>query len=122
MTAASRGPLVGGRRLRAELRRLRENSALTQDVVAEEMDWSLSKLIRIEAGSVNISTNDLKALLDLYGVRDAAAVEAMLELQRAARQKMWWNDYRDAMGKSLSLFVASESEASVFKTYQLLVF
>jgi transcriptional regulator with XRE-family HTH domain len=122
MTVTGHGPLVGGRRLRAELKRLRDRAHLTQDVVAEEMDWSLSKLIRIEAGSVNISTNDLKALLELYGVRDTDEVEAMLELQRAARQKMWWNEYRETMGKYMAHFVASEAEASVFKTYQLLAF
>jgi transcriptional regulator with XRE-family HTH domain len=122
MAVVGHGPLVGGRRLRAELKRLREAANLTQDTVADEMDWSLSKLIRIEAGSVSISTNDLKALLDLYGIKDPAEVDGMLDLLRSARTKMWWNNYRGVMSKPLELFVASETETSVFKTYQLFIF
>jgi len=34
------------------------------------MDWSLSKLIRIENGPVGISMNDLKVLLGHYGIVD----------------------------------------------------
>ncbi|MFL6073579.1 MAG: helix-turn-helix domain-containing protein [Mycobacteriales bacterium] len=118
---AGHGPLIGGRRLRAELRRLRESARLTQDQVADEMDWSLSKLIRIEAGAVGISQNDLKALLHLYHVADDARVEDMLTLARAARQKMWWDGYRDIINKQFSAFVGFESEASVIKTFQLLI-
>jgi hypothetical protein len=89
--------------------------------VAEEMDWSLSKLIRIEAGAVSISQNDLKALLHLYHVIDDERVEDMLTLGRAARQKMWWDSYRDIINKPFSAFVGFESEASVIKTFQLLI-
>ena len=68
MTVGQR-PTVQRRRLRSELRQRREAAGLTQDQVASRMDWSVSKLVRIEAGAVGISTNDLRALLDLYGVR-----------------------------------------------------
>jgi transcriptional regulator with XRE-family HTH domain len=50
MTA--QGPTVGRRRLRSALRRAREATGLTQEQVAEAMDWSLSKLIRIEGRNV----------------------------------------------------------------------
>ena len=59
-------PLVQRRRLRSELKKARQESGLTQDQVAGEMYWSLSKIIRIESGSTGISANDLKALLQLY--------------------------------------------------------
>jgi transcriptional regulator with XRE-family HTH domain len=118
---AGHGPLISGRRLRAEIRRLRESARLTQDQVAEEMDWSLSKLIRIEAGAVGISQNDLKALLNLYHVTDDARFEDMLALARAARRKAWWDSYRDVMTKQLSAFVGFESEASMIKSFHLLL-
>jgi DNA-binding XRE family transcriptional regulator len=54
------GPVVQRRRLRGELRRIRQEAGETQEQVAVAMDWSLSKLIRIENGTVGISTNDLK--------------------------------------------------------------
>ena len=59
-------PVVQRRRLRGELRRIRQQTGETQEQVAAAMDWSLSKLIRIENGSVGISTNDLEVLLGHY--------------------------------------------------------
>jgi len=63
-------PTVQRRRLRLELRRARDAAGLRQADVARAMDWSPSKLIRIERGDVSVSTNDLKALLNHYGVKD----------------------------------------------------
>src|SRR5947208_15414439 len=90
-------PVVQRRRLRTELRKARQDAGRTQEQVAEAMDWSLSKLIRIEAGSVGISTNDLRALLALYQITDPTEVEPLVELARAARRKPWWAGYRDAL-------------------------
>ena len=85
MTSAH-GPIAGRRRLRTVLRRARENSGLTQENVAQSMEWSLSKLIRIENGSVSISTNDLRALLDLYGIVDKPTVTELVDLAQDAGQ------------------------------------
>ena len=65
----STSPLMERRRLRDELRQARLDAGLTQETVAEEMDWSISKIIRIETGAVGISTNHLTGLLRLYKVR-----------------------------------------------------
>jgi hypothetical protein len=43
------------RRLRVELRRVRDAAGLTQRQAVEQLEWSLSKLIRIEAGTVGVS-------------------------------------------------------------------
>lgn len=51
-------PVVQRRRLRAELRKARQEAGQTQEQVAAAMDWSLSKVIRIETGTVSISAND----------------------------------------------------------------
>lgn len=83
----SASPLVQRRRLRAELRRARQGAELTQEAVAEEMDWSLSKIIRIETGAVGISTNDLHALLRLYRIRNPQQVSRLVALGREARQQ-----------------------------------
>ena len=61
-------PGVHRRKLRSILRQLRESSGTTQIATAEAMSWSVSKLIRIESGSVSISVNDLRALLNYYDV------------------------------------------------------
>lgn len=92
---------------------------MTQDQVAEEMDWSLSKLIRVESGAVGISTNDLRALLQLYGVTDRRRTNEMIDLAKAARQRMWWNEYRQYMSPQFMTYVGFEAEAVVVRQFHL---
>src|SRR5271165_5182421 len=98
-------PSVQRRRLRAGLRRARHDAGLTQDHVARVMDWSLSKVIRIENGSVGISTNDLRALLSLYRIDDTSRVEDLIELARSARERSWWSRYNDVAGPEFLRYV-----------------
>jgi transcriptional regulator with XRE-family HTH domain len=62
-------PLVRRRRLCSELNKARHGEDLTQEQAAAALDWSVSKLIRIESGSVTISADDLDALLRHYKVK-----------------------------------------------------
>jgi transcriptional regulator with XRE-family HTH domain len=114
----SPNPLVPRRRLRAEIRNLRQEVGLTQDQVAEAMDWSLSKVIRIEAGSVGISTNDLKALLRLYKISDPGRVEDLVSLARLARERSWWSTHKDILSPQLIQFIEYEAAASVNRGFQ----
>jgi len=83
------------RQLRQELRSLRDRSRLTQQRVAAELDWSLSKLIRIESGAIGVSVTDLRALLALYGVRDRNLTTILTGFARESRGRPWWHSYRD---------------------------
>jgi transcriptional regulator with XRE-family HTH domain len=112
---------VQRRRLRAELRRVRLEAELTQDQVAEAMDWSLSKLIRIENGSVSISTNDLKALLQYYKITDSKRVADLIAMGRVARERSWWSEYRDIASRETLQLVQYESAAMISRNFQLSV-
>jgi transcriptional regulator with XRE-family HTH domain len=115
------GPVVQRRRLRAELRRVRLAAGLTQDQVAEAMDWSLSKLIRIENGSVSISTNDLKAILQYYKVTDSERVAELIAMGRVARERSWWSEYRDIASRPLLQLIEYEAAAMISRNFQLSV-
>ncbi len=115
------GPLVQRRRLRTELRRARSEANLTQEQVARAMDWSLSKIIRIETGAVGISTNDLRALLQLYGIHDAERTAELIELARASRQSSWWSKYRGDISPQFLQFIEYEESASVSRFYEPLL-
>ena len=71
-------PLLLRRRIRTELLAARLKRELTQQQVAEAMEWSLSKMNRIEKAKSGISANDLKALLRLYGVTEEERTEEEL--------------------------------------------
>lgn len=113
-------PAVQRRRLRGELRRIRHETGETQEQVAAAMDWSLSKLIRIENGSVGISTNDLKVLLGHYGIVADDRVEELVALARAARERSWWSTYKDAPPRLLQ-FIEYEAAAMITRNFEPLL-
>ncbi|HEX6077137.1 MAG TPA: helix-turn-helix transcriptional regulator [Micromonosporaceae bacterium] len=122
--ATEQSPAIGRRRLRIELRRAREAANLTQDQVVRELDWSLSKLIRIETGAVGVSTTDLRALLQLYGITDPERVRELTDMARASRRKpAWWSAYRDLLSEAYRKYAELEGAASVIQVFNpLLVF
>lgn len=121
--ASGLDPVVQRRRLRVELRRAREAAGLSQREVAPEMDWSLSKLIRIETGAVAISVNDLRVLLQLYRITDPARIEKLVGMARAAKEPAWWWSYRDPdhLSVEFSHMLSYESAASIVRNYQPLL-
>jgi transcriptional regulator with XRE-family HTH domain len=114
-------PAVQRRRLRAELRRIRQEADETQEQVAAAMDWSLSKLIRIENGSVGISTNDLKVLLGHYGIVADDRVEELIALAKAARERSWWSMYKDVASPRLLQFIEYEAAAMITRSFEPLL-
>lgn len=105
--------------LRAELKRLRVHAGLTQADVAWAMDWSPSKLIRIERGDVNISMVDVRALLTHYGVRDQHLLAKLLEMVRGASQASRFAEYSDLLPTATSWFFEHEATASIIRQLAL---
>lgn len=110
-------PVVQRRLLRMELRDARDAAKLRQAEVASAMDWSLSKLMRIERGEVSVSTNDLRALLSHYGVRDKGKVNRLLELARSARGSSFYDRYADLLKPGFKEYLAYEASASTIRQY-----
>ncbi len=110
-------PTVQRRRLRLELRKARDAAQLKQADVARAMDWSPSKLIRIERGDVGISTNDLRALLNHYGIKDRKRVDDLLELAKSSRGASFYDQYVDLLKPGFKEYLAYESSASVIRQY-----
>ncbi|GGJ83102.1 transcriptional regulator [Streptomyces camponoticapitis] len=117
---SSREPLFTRGRLRDRLRSAREASGLTQREVAEEMEWSTSKIIRIEAGRVGIAVNDIRALLPLYGISDPGTVADFVQLARLARMKShaWWEEYREFTTPQFRTFLSYENSATLIRNYE----
>jgi hypothetical protein len=81
------GAAVQRQRLRTELRNERQLVRLTQKQVARAMDWSPSKMLRIETGLVSISVTDLRALLTYYNIKDKRRTDELVNLARAAKTR-----------------------------------
>ncbi|WP_330273544.1 helix-turn-helix domain-containing protein [Lentzea sp. NBC_00516] len=114
-------PVVLQKRLLAELRQTRDGLGLSQQAVADAMDWSVSKLIRIEKGENKISVTDVQALLFHYGVRDDARVAELVGITRAIRQSKseWMEKYRGSFSEQFARFVELEASAIRIRQCQL---
>jgi transcriptional regulator with XRE-family HTH domain len=112
------GSVIQRGRLTRELRRIRKDSGMTQEQVAVAMEWSLSKLIRIEGGGVSISVSDLKSLLSLYKIADESYVDELVTLARAARQRSWFTAFRDITSPQYVTFVGYEAAASIVRQFE----
>ena len=56
------------RRLRTTLRSLRLRAGLTQKEAAAKLYWSISKVVRVEQGTVPLNPSDVRVMLLAYGV------------------------------------------------------
>jgi transcriptional regulator with XRE-family HTH domain len=117
--ASDRGPVVESAVLRAELVRLRRDRSLTQETVARDLDWSPSKLIRIEGGRSSITKVDLDALLRQYGATSIS--ERLQDLNRASRKPRWWDAYKNDFEAQYLNFIGYEAGASFIRQIELVI-
>jgi transcriptional regulator with XRE-family HTH domain len=113
---AVHSPATTRRRLRVELRRMREDAGLAQADVVNRLDWSQSKLIRIENGAVGLSVTDAKALLSVYRAPEDVSDE-LVALARKSRVRTWWSQYRDVLNAQYQEFVGFEADASRLRQF-----
>jgi transcriptional regulator with XRE-family HTH domain len=118
--AAGESPAVARRRVRLALRKAREERSLTQGQVAEAMEWSLSKVMRIESGEVTISLNDLRPLLVYLDIVEPAVVEELTQAARVSRRRKEWSDepkFREHMTPAMRQLVQFEAEATTVRHF-----
>jgi transcriptional regulator with XRE-family HTH domain len=108
------GSVIRRRQLARELRQLREAAGYSLEVAAVRLEWSTSKLSRIENGMQSIDIHSVRGMLDLYDLGGGRAAYIQ-DLTRAARQRGWWKAYGvDDLG-----YVPLEAEASLVRQFTL---
>jgi len=112
-------PTVRRRRLRYELRRLRDEHGLTIEQVQDRSggDIKAPSISRWENGERSVRPTDLRLLLDIYGV-DGERREALLTLARQAKERGWWQSYGSAIPQWFQVYVGLEAEASSVRVYE----
>ncbi|MEQ4717853.1 helix-turn-helix transcriptional regulator [Nonomuraea sp. B19D2] len=92
---------------------LRDAAGLTCGEVANRLQWSASKVSRLERGANQYATaGDIKRLLDLYRVEDAAVRAECQHLLRTGRVTPPWEEHKRGLG-GLVEYVVWETEASL---------
>jgi hypothetical protein len=115
MPAHQHIPTVRARRLGVELEQLRLERHMSPEDVAAAIGGSRFKVRNVEKAKVQVKAPYLRALLNLYGVLEAAQGTALLELARHAWRRGWWTDFADVFAGS---FVALEDQAARIRSWQ----
>jgi len=102
------------RQLARTLRRLREEAGLTQEEAAPRLDWSTSKLGRIETAQQGVDVHGVRSMLDLYDVGGERWTE-IIDMVRETRKKDEWRSY----GIGGQGYLRLEMDAAVVHNYQL---
>lgn len=118
-SVAGENPTVLKKRLGAELRELRARRELSLDAAvqalkAADVDFSIAKLNRLENGKGAVKIQDVRALLDVFGVDSEAQRELLIQMAREARAAApvaWWTDYEPVLPTGLSTYVGLEAAA-----------
>lgn len=105
-------PIVSKIQLSLELRRLREQSGVSRERIAEVLDSDLSRVSRLENAKSALRAPELNALLDLLGV----SKDARAELEKLARAARGRSTYR--VPDWAQKFAGIEQASSELRTYE----
>jgi transcriptional regulator with XRE-family HTH domain len=117
MSSDDYGPVVANALLIKDLRARRHGRGEKQEAVAKALEWSKSKFMRVELGTVRVTRADLELLLRHYEVDDDAVVARLISLARAARAPAWW-DKHNIGDKAYQAYIGYEAGASTIKMSQ----
>jgi P2-related tail formation protein len=110
-------PTARRRRLAIELKKLREDHKQTCVQVGKALDWSGSKVNRMETGQGRVQPSDVEALCRFYGTTDELR-ELLKGLAKDSKTRGWWHAYGDAVPEWFSVYVGLEQAASSLRTYE----
>ena len=109
--AARKIPTVPQRALAGALERRREAAGLNFRDAAARLEWSETKVWRIETARVTVSPGDVRELARLYGIDDAGT-EALVQLARQAKRPGWWKGMSQVLPEGFSVHLELESTAT----------
>ncbi|UYB41570.1 helix-turn-helix domain-containing protein [Streptomyces sp. Je 1-4] len=110
-------PTARRRRLAIELKKLREDHGLTCNQVGESLDWSGSKVNRMETGQGRVQPSDVDALCRFYNTSDELR-ELLKGLAKHSKMRGWWHAYGSAVPTWFSVYVGLEQAACSLRTYE----
>jgi len=120
MSTSRRGPTVARRQLRLKLRRARHEADKTQNEIANSLDWSVSKILRIENGASAIGVSDLIALLTQYP-NLAPERDSLLKLARESKSPPTVSKFYDALTPQFSMWLDHEAYADKIRQFEPII-
>jgi transcriptional regulator with XRE-family HTH domain len=111
------GSTVPRRQLGRYLRDARNAAGLTVKDAARGLEWSETKIWRIESGQTSLRSFDVEVMCRVYRV-ETDMTEALMGLAKETKSRGWWQAYGDAVPEWFDLYVGLEAAASKLFLYE----
>ena len=114
------GPTTRARRLRRELKRMREALKLNVNKAGKQAGLSGPTLSRIESGKRGMNVDEVERLLDIYQVPVPQQREYLDMAERAA-ERGWWQAYGSTLTDATQTQIALEEDATTITNFEPVV-
>jgi transcriptional regulator with XRE-family HTH domain len=111
------GSTVPRRQLGRYLRDARNAAGLTIKDAARGLEWSETKIWRIESGQTSLRSFDVEVMCRVYRVESDMS-HALMGLAKETKARGWWQAYGDAVPEWFDLYVGLEAAASKLFLYE----
>lgn len=116
-TTETTGSTVPRRQLGRYLRDLRNRQHMTVKVAAEELEWSETKIWRIETGQTSLRSHDVDLMCRIYSA-PADLTEALKALAKETKARGWWHAYGDVIPENFDIYLGLEEAAASLAWYE----
>jgi transcriptional regulator with XRE-family HTH domain len=116
-TTETTGSTVPRRQLGRYLRDLRNRQHMTVKVAAEELEWSETKIWRIETGQTSLRSHDVDLMCRIYSA-PSDLTEALKALAKETKARGWWHAYGDVIPENFDIYLGLEEAAASLAWYE----
>lgn len=111
------GSTVPRRQLGRYLRDLRNRQHITVKTAAEQLEWSESKIWRVETGQTSLRSHDVEIMCRIYAA-PPDLTEALMGLAKETKAKGWWQAYGDVIPENFDVYLGLEEAAAQISWYE----
>ena len=111
------GSTVPRRQLGRYLRDLRGRQRITVKAAAAALEWSETKLWRVENGHTSLRSHDVELMCRIYAA-PPDMTEALMGLAKETKAKGWWHAYGDVIPEGFDVYIGLEEAASQISWYE----
>lgn len=111
------GSTVPRRQLGRYLRDLRNRQKITVKTAAEALEWSETKIWRVETGQTSLRSLDVEQMCRIYAA-PPDMTEALMGLAKETKAKGWWHAYGDVIPENFDLYLGLEEASAQLAWYE----
>jgi hypothetical protein len=90
---------------------------LTVKAAAEALEWSETKIWRIETGQTSMRSLDVEQMCRVYGA-PVDTTDALMALAKETKSQGWWLSYSDVINEGFDVYIGLEEAAARLCWYE----